>query len=98
MGEPPVDAIKALVEYLVHDEREHFEGMRESGQSTANHIFNHVEAVADWLTAVGVGWRDPHEEALKEFDGDMADLWSRRGEYEDTPRYDGRGRALKYRH
>jgi hypothetical protein len=40
----PLDAIRALADYLEHDERKHFELAQEHGEDTSNHIYNHVKA------------------------------------------------------
>ena len=62
----PLDAILALVRYLEHDERKHFVEMQENGEDTSNHIYNSVNAVADWFDAqLGSGaayirWEDRH--------------------------------------
>jgi hypothetical protein len=68
MSNPPVDAIVKIVEYMEHDERKHFRSMEEDGEDTSGHIFYSVQAVADWLAANGVAWRDPHEELVKEIE------------------------------
>ena len=41
--------VLALVQYLEVDERKHFEGMRSAGEDVANHIFNSIRIVSDWL-------------------------------------------------
>jgi hypothetical protein len=47
----PLQAILALVAYLEKDEREHYE----ANGHTADHVYNHVKAVSDWLEARGMG-------------------------------------------
>ena len=42
-------AIAELVLYLHHDERKHHEEMLNNDEDVSTHIFNAVQAVADWL-------------------------------------------------
>jgi argininosuccinate lyase len=57
----PFEAITKLVGYLEHDERKHFEDMRDDGEDTNGHIYHSVKAVADWLGTQGVSYRNAHE-------------------------------------
>jgi hypothetical protein len=45
----PIDAILALVRYLECDERKHFECRQAESEDTADHIYNNVKTVSDWL-------------------------------------------------
>lgn len=60
----PFGAIVKLVEYLEHDEREHFEGMQYDGDDVSDHIYLSVKTVTDWLAGQGIAWRDPHAELM----------------------------------
>jgi hypothetical protein len=65
IGEIPLHAVVKLIEYLEHDEREHFEEMQHDGEDVSKHIYLSVKAVTDWLAGQGMAWRDHPQAELK---------------------------------
>jgi hypothetical protein len=70
----PFDAIVKLIEYMEHDEREHFEEMLDNGEDVTDpgHIYLSVKAVTDWLADRGITWRNPHAEMMEKFEAIFA--------------------------
>ena len=47
MSHVPMAAIRRLLDYVAHGEREHYET-----ESTDNHIYHSIKAVEEWVTSL----------------------------------------------